>query len=128
MTWRKSRRRLGDLTFKPDDGKRLPCREGEDRTEYLERATGLRLRVSRSGSRTWLVAFWSPVAKTTRRLKLGDAAVMPGFRNDRQTNLQGRTDQIWMTPQGFIKLALASTPTVRTETVKGATKTILTRT
>jgi len=64
-------------TFKPEDGKRLPCREGEDRTEYHERSTGLRLRVSRSGARTWLVVFWSPIAKTARRLKLGDGAVMP---------------------------------------------------
>jgi glyoxylase-like metal-dependent hydrolase (beta-lactamase superfamily II) len=57
---------------------------------------------------------------------VGDAAVMPGFRNDRQTNVQGRTDQIWMTPHGFIKLATASTPAVRTETIRGAKKTILT--
>jgi len=68
---------MADLTFRPDDGKRLPCHDGEDRTEYHEPASGLRLRVSRSGARTWLVAFWSPVAKTTRRLKLGDGARMP---------------------------------------------------
>jgi integrase len=68
---------MADLTFQPEDGKRLPCRDGEDRTEYHEPASGLRLRVSRSGARTWLVAFWSPVAKTTRRLKLGDGARMP---------------------------------------------------
>ena len=57
---------------------------------------------------------------------VGEAAVVPGFRNDRQTNVVGRTDQIWMTPHGFIKLAMTSTPTVRTETIKGAKKTILT--
>jgi glyoxylase-like metal-dependent hydrolase (beta-lactamase superfamily II) len=57
---------------------------------------------------------------------VGDNAVIPGFRNDRQTNVVGRTDQIWMTPHGFIKLAMASTPTVRTETIKGAKKTVLT--
>ena len=57
---------------------------------------------------------------------VGDAAVMPGFRNDRQTNVVGRTDQIWLTPHGFIKLAQASTPTMRSETIKGAKKTILT--
>jgi len=56
----------------------------------------------------------------------GDAAVVPGFRNDRQTNVQGRTDQIWLTPHGFITLAMASTPTVRTETIRGAKKTIVT--
>ena len=56
---------------------------------------------------------------------VGDAAVIPGFRNDRQTNVQGRTDQIWMTPHGFIKLAMSSTPAIRTETVRGAKKTIV---
>jgi glyoxylase-like metal-dependent hydrolase (beta-lactamase superfamily II) len=56
---------------------------------------------------------------------VGDAAVMPGFRNDRQTNVQGRTDQIWLTPHGFIKLAMASTPAIRTETIRGAKKTII---
>src|SRR5688500_17619207 len=57
---------------------------------------------------------------------VGDAAVLPGFRNDRQTNVQGRTDQIWLTPHGFIKLAMASAPAIRSETIKGARKTILT--
>lgn len=41
---------MADLTFKPDDGKRLLCREGEERTEYHEAASGLRLRVSSSGA------------------------------------------------------------------------------
>lgn len=68
---------MADLTFKTEEGKRLQCRDGEDRTEYHEAASGLRVRVSRSGARTWLVAFWAPVAKTTRRLKLGDAGQMP---------------------------------------------------
>jgi glyoxylase-like metal-dependent hydrolase (beta-lactamase superfamily II) len=57
---------------------------------------------------------------------VGDAAVMPGFRNDRQTNVQGRTDQIWLTPHGFIKLAMSSAPAVRAETIRGAKKTIVT--
>jgi glyoxylase-like metal-dependent hydrolase (beta-lactamase superfamily II) len=57
---------------------------------------------------------------------VGDAAIVPGFRNDRQTNVVGRTDQIWMTPHGFIKLAAASGTTTRTVTVRGATKTIVT--
>jgi integrase len=69
---------MADLTsFKPEDGKRLPCGDSEERTEYREPASGLRLRVSRSGARTWLVTYWSPAAKTTRRLKLGDGALMP---------------------------------------------------
>jgi glyoxylase-like metal-dependent hydrolase (beta-lactamase superfamily II) len=57
---------------------------------------------------------------------VGDAAIVPGFRNDRQTNVVGRTDQIWLTPHGFLKLAAASTTTVRSVTVRGARKTILT--
>jgi glyoxylase-like metal-dependent hydrolase (beta-lactamase superfamily II) len=56
---------------------------------------------------------------------VGDAAVLPGFRNDRQTNVVGRTDQIWLTPHGFLKLAAASATTVRSVTVRGAKKTIL---
>ena len=56
---------------------------------------------------------------------VSDVAVIPGFRNDRQTNVQGRTDQIWMTPHGFIKLAMSSIPAIRTETVRGAKKTIV---
>ena len=31
-----------------------------------------------------------------------------------------------MTPHGFVKLAMSSNPTVRTETIRGAKKTILT--
>jgi integrase len=68
---------VDDLTFRAGDGKRLPCRDREQRTEYVETASGLRLRVTRSGARSWCIAYWSRVAKTTRRLKLGDAAVMP---------------------------------------------------
>lgn len=68
---------MPDVTFKADDGSRLPCREGEARTEYREESSGLRLRVSSTGARTWAVAYWSPLAKTTRRLKLGNASTMP---------------------------------------------------
>ena len=63
--------------FKPKDGERLPCRPGLARTEYVETASGLRLRVTASGARAWSVVFWSPTARTSRRLKLGDAASMP---------------------------------------------------
>jgi integrase len=65
-----------ERTFRPDDGKTLPCREGDERTEYHESASGLRLRVTRLGSRTWLVLFWSATAARTRRLNLGDGATM----------------------------------------------------
>ena len=56
---------------------------------------------------------------------VGDNAIVPGFRNDRQSNVTGRLDQIWMTPHGFIKLAMTSTATMRTETVRGARKMIV---
>jgi glyoxylase-like metal-dependent hydrolase (beta-lactamase superfamily II) len=39
--------------------------------------------------------------------------------------VEGRTTQIWMTPQGFIKAAQAGTPTARVETVRGAKKTVV---
>ena len=66
-----------EQTFRPDDGKTLPCRPGEARTEYLEPGSGLRLRVTAAGARAWTVVYYAPAAKTTRRMRLGDAAVMP---------------------------------------------------
>lgn len=66
-----------ERTFRPDDGKTLPAREGQERTEYYEPASGLRLRVTRRGARTWLVLFWSRSAGRTRRLTLGNATEMP---------------------------------------------------
>ena len=62
-----------ERTFKPGDEQALECRPGQARTEYLETASGLRLRVSANGTRVWGVAYYSPAAKTTRRLRLGDA-------------------------------------------------------
>ena len=62
-----------EKTFRPDDGQRLPGRPGEARTEYLERGSGLRLRIAATGSRTWCVAYYAKAAKTTRRLKLAAA-------------------------------------------------------
>jgi integrase len=62
-----------EFVFAPGDGVRLPC-PGRDRVEYHEPASGLRLRVTATGARSWVVSFWSPVAKVQRRLKLGDPA------------------------------------------------------
>jgi len=56
---------------------------------------------------------------------VGESAIIPRRRNDRRTNVTGRLDQIWMTPHGFLKLAASSTATVRTESIRGAQKTIL---
>ncbi len=61
------------FVFAPADGMRLPC-PGRGRVEYHEPSSGLRLRVTATGARSWVVCFWSPVAKVQRRLKLGDAA------------------------------------------------------
>lgn len=61
------------FVFAPADGRRLPC-PGRGRVEYYEPASGLRLRVTSNGARSWLVSYWSPIAKAQRRLKLGDPA------------------------------------------------------
>jgi integrase len=66
-----------EQSFRAHDGRTLRCPEGQDRVEFIERPTKLRLRVSRTGARTWAVMFWSPAAKKNRRLKLGDAGRMP---------------------------------------------------
>ncbi len=63
-----------ERTFKPEDGKVLPCRRGEARTEYLEAASRLRLRVTAAGARTWGVSYYASSVRMTRRLKLGDAS------------------------------------------------------
>ncbi len=68
---------LHDASFKANDGTRLRCDPGEARTEFVERATGLRLRVTVGGARTWSVAYWAAAARTARRLRLGDAEKMP---------------------------------------------------
>jgi glyoxylase-like metal-dependent hydrolase (beta-lactamase superfamily II) len=57
---------------------------------------------------------------------VGDNAVAAGFRNDRQPHVIGRTEQIWLTPQGFVKLAASSKATIRATTLRGAKKTIVT--
>jgi integrase len=64
-----------EFVFAPADGSRLPCPH-RGVTEYIEESTGLRLRVTARGARAWYVSYWSPVAKTQRRLKLGNAATV----------------------------------------------------
>ena len=46
-----------ERTFGAHDGRRLPCVTGEGRTEYHEPATGLRLRVTAQGARTWVLVY-----------------------------------------------------------------------
>jgi hypothetical protein len=53
----------------------------------------------------------------------GRNAVPAAAERDIRTAVDGRLAQIWMTPQGFIKAALANHATAKTETVRGAKKT-----
>jgi glyoxylase-like metal-dependent hydrolase (beta-lactamase superfamily II) len=56
----------------------------------------------------------------------GAEAVAPAVERDMRPAVAGRLAQIWLTPHGFVKAALAASPAVRTETVRGAPKTIVT--
>ncbi|MBI2186971.1 MAG: MBL fold metallo-hydrolase [Acidobacteria bacterium] len=56
---------------------------------------------------------------------VGGNAVAPRIRDDRRPTADGRLEQITLTPQGFIKAALAHNATVKAETIRGARKTIV---
>jgi glyoxylase-like metal-dependent hydrolase (beta-lactamase superfamily II) len=56
----------------------------------------------------------------------GGDAVLPAVERDMRPAVDGRLAQIWLTPHGFIKAALASTPTLRSETVRGVKKSFVT--
>src|SRR5258705_5487291 len=56
----------------------------------------------------------------------GASAVTAATERDFRSAIDGRITQIWMTPQGFIKAAIANGGTSRSETVRGAKKTIVT--
>src|SRR5579862_2853481 len=53
----------------------------------------------------------------------GQNAVPAAAERDIRTAVDGRLAQIWMTPQGFIKAAIANHAAVKSETVRGAKKT-----
>jgi glyoxylase-like metal-dependent hydrolase (beta-lactamase superfamily II) len=53
----------------------------------------------------------------------GRNAVPAAAERDIRTAVEGRLTQIWMTPQGFIKAALANHATAKIEPVRGAKKT-----
>jgi glyoxylase-like metal-dependent hydrolase (beta-lactamase superfamily II) len=55
----------------------------------------------------------------------GGNAVAARIRDDRRPTAEGRLEQITLTPQGFIKAALANNAGVKTETIRGARKTIV---
>ena len=64
-----------------------------------------------NGQYAWDVAGGNPVA--------------PRLRDDRRPVAAGRLEQITLTPQGFIKAAIANNATVRTETMRGRNKTLV---
>jgi glyoxylase-like metal-dependent hydrolase (beta-lactamase superfamily II) len=57
---------------------------------------------------------------------VGQTAAPAAAERDMRTAVEGRTTQIWLTPHGFIKAALAGNASVRTETVRGAKKSVIT--
>ena len=56
----------------------------------------------------------------------GGNAVPAAPERDFRSAVDGRLTQIWATPQGFVKAAIANSATSRTETIRGAKKTIVT--
>src|SRR5258705_4522859 len=55
----------------------------------------------------------------------GTAAVPAPPERDFRSAIDGRLTQIWMTPQGFIKAAIANGGTSRSESIRGAKKTMV---
>jgi glyoxylase-like metal-dependent hydrolase (beta-lactamase superfamily II) len=53
------------------------------------------------------------------------AATPAGLERDQRTAVRSRQTQIWLTPQGFIRAALAANATVKTEAVRGNQKTVI---
>ena len=56
---------------------------------------------------------------------VGPNAVAAVPERDYRTAVDGRLAQIWMTPQGFVKAAMAAGATARTETLRGVKKTVV---
>ena len=56
----------------------------------------------------------------------GATAAPAAPERDFRSAVDGRLTQIWMTPHGFIKAALANGGTARSDTIRGARKTIVT--
>ncbi len=64
-----------------------------------------------SGKYAWDIAGGNPVPAAPDR--------------DLRSAVDTRLAQIWMTPQGFVKAAMAGNPTAKTQTVRGARKTVI---
>jgi glyoxylase-like metal-dependent hydrolase (beta-lactamase superfamily II) len=56
---------------------------------------------------------------------VGSNAVPAAAERDMRTAVEGRLAQIWLTPHGFIKAAMAGNATSKTETIRGASKTVI---
>jgi glyoxylase-like metal-dependent hydrolase (beta-lactamase superfamily II) len=56
---------------------------------------------------------------------VGAGTAPAAVERDMRTAVEGRTTQIWLTPHGFIKAARAGKAAVRTETVRGARKSVI---
>ena len=56
---------------------------------------------------------------------VGQATAPAAVERDMRSAVEGRTTQIWLTPHGFIKAAQAGGATARSETVRGARKTVI---
>jgi glyoxylase-like metal-dependent hydrolase (beta-lactamase superfamily II) len=56
---------------------------------------------------------------------VGQNAVPAEAERDLRTAVEGRLGQIWLTPHGFIKAAIAGNASAKTENIRGATKTVI---
>src|SRR5438876_7574898 len=56
---------------------------------------------------------------------VGQNAVPPAVERDMRPAVDGRMAQIWLTPHGFIKAAMAGNAAAKAETVRGAKKTAI---
>jgi glyoxylase-like metal-dependent hydrolase (beta-lactamase superfamily II) len=56
---------------------------------------------------------------------VGQNAVPPAVERDMRPAVDGRMAQIWLTPHGFIKAAMAGNATTKAETLGGAKKTVI---
>jgi hypothetical protein len=56
---------------------------------------------------------------------VGQNAIAAAAERDLRTAVDGRLAQIWMTPHGFIKAAIANHATAKTEILRGAKKTVV---
>src|SRR5947208_9047962 len=64
-----------------------------------------------SGTRAWNV--------------VGQNAVAAEPERDLRSAVEGRLGQIWLTPQGFVKAAMAGNASAKTENIRGVNKTII---